>query len=158
MHCDSGAFPANGVRNPRFRPSPYGVGPHFPGHLLGKLPHRRNKGCKSNFVVEADAVFIIGPHFAVGNSDMSRMGGVALESLSGLEGGIQHQIGVGRGQAIGVDFDLDQPRDLTGQTFQPGLDARFDLNFFRVGQLVLELPENDVFDHDKKSSCRFSSL
>ena len=83
------------------------------------------------------------------------MGGVALESLSGLEGGIQHQIGVGRRQAIGVDFDLDQPRDLTSQTFQSGLDARFDLNFFSIGQLVLELPENDVLDHDKKPPVIF---
>ena len=86
------------------------------------------------------------------------MGRVALECLGGLEGGIQHQVGVGRGQAVGIHFDLDQPRDLPGQTFQPCLDARLDLGLFGVGQLILELPENDVFDYDKKSSCRFSSL
>ena len=77
---------------------------------------------------------------------MSRMGGVALESFGSLEGGVQHQVGVGRGQTVGVDFDLDQTGDLTGQPFQTSLDACLDLDFFGVGQLVLQLPENDVFD------------
>ena len=43
-----------------------------------------------HLVIQADAVFIVGAHFAVGDGDMSRMGGVALECLGGLEGGVQH--------------------------------------------------------------------
>ena len=40
--------------------------------------------------------------------------------------------------------------------FQTFLDAGLHGGLFGFGQLVLQLPENHVFDHKKKSSCVFS--
>ena len=80
---------------------------------------------------------------------MSRVLGVALECLGRLKGGVQHQIGVGRGQAVDVDMDLHEARDLTGQTLKARFDAGLDVCLFGVGIFVLELPENDVLYHDK---------
>ena len=71
-----------------------------------------------DLVIQANSVLVIRPHFAVGDGDMGRMGGVALECLGGLEGGVQHQVGVGRGQAVDVDVHLHEARDLTGQTLK----------------------------------------
>lgn len=80
---------------------------------------------------------------------MSRVLGVALECLGRLKGGVQHQIGVGRGEAVDVDVDLHEARDLTGQTLEARFDAGLDVCLFGVGIFVLELPENDVLYHDK---------
>ena len=80
---------------------------------------------------------------------MSRVLGVALECLGRLKGGVQHQIGVGRGQAVDVDVDLHEARDLTGQTLEARFDAGLDVCLFGVGIFVLELSENDVLYHNK---------
>ena len=82
-----------------------------------------------NLVIQADAALIVGPHLAVGDGHMSRVLGVALECLGRLKGGVQHQIGVGRGQAVDVDVDLHEARNLTGQTLEARFDAGLDLSF-----------------------------
>ena len=46
-------------------------------------------------------------------------------------------------------MDFHEARDLTGQTLKACLDARLDVGLFGVGILVLELPENDMLDHNK---------
>ena len=102
-----------------------------------------------NLVIQADAVLIVGPHLAVGDGHMSRVLGVALERFGRLKGGVQHQIGVGRGQAVDVDVDFHEARDLTGQTLEARFDAGLDVCLFGVGIFVLELPENDVLYHNK---------
>ena len=94
--------------------------------LQGEVARRRRDGevgrrkslseCKKipwelNFIIQADPVLIIGPHLAVGDGHMSRVLGVALERLGRLKGGVQHQIGVGRGQAVDVDVDLHEARE-----------------------------------------------
>lgn len=84
-------------------------------HVIPRNPGRRG--------------FIVGAHFAVGDGDMGRMGGVALECLGGLEGGVQHQVGVGRGERVDVDADVHQTGDLTGQSFQTFFDACLDGGF-----------------------------
>ena len=53
-----------------------------------------------DLVIQADAVFIVGAHFAAGDGDMGRMGGVALECLGRLKGGVQHQVGGGGGGGV----------------------------------------------------------
>jgi len=124
-------------------------------HAVGvteRLDEEKPVGIKKNglnFIIQADPVLIIGPHLAVGHGHMGRMLGVALERLGGLEGGVQHQVGVGRGQTVDVDVHLHEARDLTGQTLKACLDARLDVGLFGVGILVLELPENDMLDHNK---------
>ena len=95
-----------------------------------------------NLVIQADAALIVGPHLAVGDGHMSRVLGVALECLGRLKGGVQHQIGVGRGEAVDVDVDLHEARDLTGQTLEACFDAGLDVCLFGVGIFVFELPEN----------------
>ena len=88
---------------------------------------------------------------------MRRVGGVAPESLDAHKGGIQHQVGVGRGERINVDMDVHKPRNLAGKAFQPLLDASLDGGLFLGGQVVLQLPENDVLDNNK-IFLRFFSL
>ena len=102
-----------------------------------------------NLVIQADAALIVGPHLAVGDGHMSRVLGVALERFGRLKGGVQHQIGVGRGQTVDVDVDLHEARNLTGQTLEARFDAGLDVCLFGVGIFVLELPENDVLYHNK---------
>ena len=86
---------------------------------------------------------------------MRRVGGVALERLGALKGGVQHQVGVGGGESINVDMDVHKPRNLAGKAFQPLLDASLDGGLFLGGQLVLQLPENNVLDHNKKPPAFF---
>ena len=102
-----------------------------------------------NLVIQTDAALIVGPHLAVGDGHMSRVLGVALERFGRLKGGVQHQIGVGRGQTVDVDVDLHEARNLTGQTLEARFDAGLDVCLFGVGIFVLELPENDVLYHDE---------
>ena len=98
--------------------------------MTERLDEEKPVGIKKNglnFIIQADPVLIIGPHLAVGDGHMSRVLGVALECLGRLKGGVQHQIGVGRGQAVDVDVDFHEARDLTGQTREACLDARLDV-------------------------------
>ena len=86
---------------------------------------------------------------------MRRVGGVALERLGALKGGVQHQVGVGGGKGINVDMDVHKPRNLAGKAFQTLLDAGLDGGLFLDRQLVLQLPENNVLDHNKKPPAFF---
>ena len=80
---------------------------------------------------------------------MGGMHGVAFQGLKALQRGVQHHIGVGSGQAVDVHMHFQQAGHLAHQTFQPLLDASFDGGLFGVGQLVLQLPQNDMLDHNK---------
>ena len=54
---------------------------------------------------------------------MGGMDGVALEGLGTFKGGVQHQVGGGRGETVDVDMHFHKAGDLACQTFQPFLDA-----------------------------------
>ena len=76
-------------------------------------------------------------YLAVRHGDVGGMGGVAFERGGVGEGRVQHQVSVGRaGQGVGVDADIQQAGDLTGQTLQPYLDAGLDGGLFGVGHLL----------------------
>lgn len=46
---------------------------------------------------------------AVGNGNMSRMNGIALESLLRLESAVQHEIGIGRSKsAVNLNLDVNE--------------------------------------------------
>lgn len=46
---------------------------------------------------------------AVGNGNMSRVNGIALEGLFRLESAIQHEIGIGRCQpAVNLNLDVNE--------------------------------------------------
>lgn len=45
----------------------------------------------------------------VSNGNMSRMNGIALESLLRLEGAVQHEIGIGRSKsAVNLNLDVNE--------------------------------------------------
>ena len=121
-----------------------------------KMASRSVRRCAVlHLVVQTDAVFVVGTHLAVCHCHMRRVGGVAFESLGALKGGVQHQVGVGGGERINVDMDVHKPRNLAGKAFQALLDASLDGGFFLGGQFVLQLPENNVLDHNKKPPAFF---
>ena len=80
---------------------------------------------------------------------MGGMDGVSLEGLGAFKGGVQHQVGGGRGETVDVDMHFHKARNFARQTFQPFLDACLDGGFFGVGQLVLQLPQDHMLDHNK---------
>lgn len=73
--------------------------------------------------------FVVRAHLAVCHCHMRRVGGVALERLGALKGGIQHQVGVGGGESINIDVDIHKPRNFAGKAFQTLLDASLDGGF-----------------------------
>lgn len=105
----------------------------------------------SFFEIQAAAHLHVGAYLAVGHGHVGRVDRIALQRRRVGEGGIQHQVGVGTGQALGLHMDLHQAGDLSGQTFQPGLDARFDLRLFFGGQAFFQRPEDDVLGHGSLS-------
>ena len=108
-----------------------------------------------HFKIQADAGLGVRAHLAIGHSHVGGVGGVALEGGCIGKGGVQHQVCVGRGQAVDVHMHLHKARDLPCQALQSGFDVRLDLCLFGGRKLVLELPENDMLDH-KNTSCVFS--
>ena len=72
--------------------------------------------------IQAGAHRGVGTHFAIGYSHMGRVNGIAFQGRLIGKGRVQHQVRIGRaGQRIGVNVHFQQPRDLPGQPFQPGL-------------------------------------
>ena len=81
------------------------------------------------------------------NGHMGRVDGIAFQGRLIGKGGVQHQVRIGRaGQRIGVNVHFQQPRDLPGQPFQPGLNARLNSDLFGLGH-VFQLPQNNVTYH-----------
>ena len=91
-----------------------------------------------NLVIQTEPCLGVGPHLAVGHSHMGGMDGVALEGLGAFKGGVQHQVGGGRGETVDVDMHFHKARDLACQTFQPFLDFLLYLFLWvHIGTLLL---------------------
>ena len=86
---------------------------------------------------------------------MSRVDGVAFERFGAFKGSVQHYIGGGRRKAVDVDVHFHKAWDFAGKTFQTFLDTGLHSGLFGVGQLILQLPENNVLDHKKNPPAFF---
>ena len=78
---------------------------------------------------------------------MGRMYGVALQGLLVGDGAVQKDVGVGARKRGDADMDVGETRDNALQVLKTLLDLRTEIRLFGVGELVLELPENDLLDH-----------
>ena len=67
---------------------------------------------------------------------MRRMYGITLKGCFIFEAGIQHQICIGRVQAVNIDLDVDHARDLSGKALEACLDVLLDLDLILIRKLI----------------------
>ena len=85
---------------------------------------------------------------AVGNCNMGRVYGIALESLLRLESAIQHEVSIGRSKsAVNLNLYVNETGNDALKRFQALLDGSLDGNLLFFGQCVLQSPQNDMLYH-----------
>ena len=94
---------------------------------------------------------------AFGDGGVGRMAGIGPEGRFIREGRIEHGVGGRSGNPGDIDRYGDKSGDFSREALQTGLDAGLYPRFFRLVELVLEFPQNNVSDHLLFPSGGFSA-
>ena len=101
-----------------------------------------------DFEIEAGAQDGVWAHFAVGNSHVFGMLGVAFEGFLRFKSAIEHHVGIRRGEsAVDVNLHVDESWHFANEAFKTFLDACFHYFLLFVGQFGVECPKDDVLYH-----------
>ena len=103
----------------------------------------------SDLEIETRALDGVGTYLAVGDGDVLRMDGIALQGLFALKGAVEHYVGIRRGQtAVDMDFYVEESGYLAYEAFQTFLNTCLDGFLLLFGEFWIQGPENDVLNHN----------